>query len=288
MESPIISPSKARRDAEEARDWAYVTTWLAEKYAPQPVPRFERNGDVLQNLLALVAANDAADGEAELLRRVREEELEGYEERRRRVVGDPLHELLGDVEASLDEEGAKALRDLAEVSVLLGTLKTDSATLGERIWDLERDEFEAAERLRRVDAVQAYLEKEIASLERDMSSLQEREDESVTESLRLQTTQYNRDTKQVGMKQVEYKDRIAALGRVKMAGPRLEHVKAAEEEAVTLQARVKDLEKQLADYQGLPPDLDAAREEYQRGLTELRSLTRRRDELFDERLARSQ
>jgi HAUS augmin-like complex subunit 1 len=288
MESPLISPSKARRDAEEARDWAYVTTWLAEKYAPQPVPRFERNDDVLQNLLALVAANDAADGEAELLHRVREEELEGYEERRRKVVGDPLHELLGDVEASLDEKGAKALRDLAEVSVLLGTLKTDSATLTDRIWDLERDEFEAAERLRRVDAVQAYLEKEIASLERDMSSLQEREDESVTESLRLQTTQYNRDTKQVGMKLVEYKDRIAALERVKMAGPRLEHVKAAEEEAVALQARVKDLEKQLADYQGLPPDLDAAREEYQRSLTELRSLTRRRDELFDERLARSQ
>jgi HAUS augmin-like complex subunit 1 len=287
MEDPLISPSKARRDAEEARDWAYVTSRLAKKYAPQPVPRFERNEDVLQSLLALVAANDVADEEQELLHGAREEELERYDESQISAVEDPIQGLLNEVEASLDEKGVNALRDLAEAGLLMGALKTDSATLGARILEIEKDEFEAAGRLRGVEAVQAYLERETELLERDTNSLREREDEGVTETLRQQTTQYNRDTKQVGMKLVEYKDRIAALERAKMAGPPLEHVKADEQEVLALQARVKGLEKQLADYQGLPPDLDAAREEYQRSQRELQGLTRRRDELFDERLTRS-
>src|SRR5271170_3517443 len=273
MEDLLISQSKARRDAARARDWSYVTSWLAKKYATQPVPRFERSEEVLQSLLALMAANDAADAEAELLYRAEEEELGRFEERQ---GDDPVHELLGEVEASLDEKGKEALRDLAETSVLLGTLKTDAATLGARMVEVTRDEFDAAQRLGSVEAVQAYLEREIALLEHDMASLREREDESATETLRQQTTQYNRDAKQVGMKLVEYKDRIAALERAKVAGPQLEDVKVDEKEVLTLQTRVKSLEKQLAEYHGFPPDLEAAKEEYQRSQRELQSLTKRR------------
>jgi HAUS augmin-like complex subunit 1 len=287
MESSLISPSKARRDAEQARDWSYVTSWLAKKYAPQAVPRFERNENVLQSLLALVAANDAADGEAELLHRAREEELERYEERQRNTGRDPVHDLLAEVEASLDEKGLNALRDLAKASILLGTLKTDSATLGERMLEVEKCEYKAAGRLRCAEALQGYLEREIVLQEHEMSSLRELEDEGVTEGLRQQTTQYNRDTKQVSMKLVEYKDRIAGLERVKIAGPQLEDVKTDEREVAALQARVKGVEKQLAEYQGLPPDLEAAKEEYQRSQRELQILTRRRDDLFDEGLVRS-
>lgn len=287
MDSPVISPSKARRDAEKARDWAFVTSWLAKKYAPQPVPRFEHNDDVLQALLALVTANDAADGEAEILHQAREQDLADYDERRGNAAGDPVRELLAEVEASLDEKGVSALQDLAEASVLLGTLRTDSASLAERMVEVKQDEFEAATQLRGVEAAQAYLERETALLAQDMNSLKTREDEAATESLRQQTTQYNRDTKQVGMKLAEYKDRIAALERVKMAGPQLEEVKADEKEILALQARVRGMEKQLADYHGLPPDLEAAKEEYQRSQRELQSLTRRRDELFDEDLTRS-
>jgi HAUS augmin-like complex subunit 1 len=198
-----------------------------------------------------------------------------------------VKELLAEVEANLDEKGVCALRDLAEASVLLGTLKTDSASLGDRMLEVEQDEFDAATRLRGVEAVQAYLDRETALLEHAMNSLKTQEDEAATESLRQQTVQYNRDTKQVGMKLAEYKDRIAALERVKMEGPLLEDVKADEKEVVALQARVRGLEKQLVSYQGLPPDLEAAKEEYQRSQKELQSLTRRRDELFDEGLSRS-
>lgn len=286
MEDPLISPSKARRDAARARDWSYVTSWLAKKYAPHPVPRFEHNEEVLQSLLALMAANDDADAEAELRYRAEEEELGRFEKGQGGAGDDPVHELLGKVEESLNEKGKEALRDLAETSVVLGTLKTDVATLGARMVEVTRDEFDAAQRLSSVEVVQAYLEREIALLKHGMASLREREDESVTETLRQQTTQYNRDAKQVGMKLVEYKDRIATLERAKMAGPQLEEVKVDEKEVLTLQTRVTSLEKQLAEYHGLPPDLEAAKEEYQRSQRELRSLTKRRDELFDEDLAR--
>jgi HAUS augmin-like complex subunit 1 len=286
MEDPLISPSKARRDAARARDWSYVMSWLAKKYAPHPVPRFEHNEEVLQSLLALMAANDNADAEAELQYRAEEEELGQFKERQGGAVDDPVHKLLGEVEASLDEKGKEALRDLAETSVVLGTLKTDAATLGSRMVEVTRDEFDTAQRLSSVKVVQAYLEREIALLERDMASLREREDEGVAETLRHQTTQYNRDAKQVGMKLVEYKDRIAALERAKVAGPQLEDVKVDEKEVLTLQTRVTNLEKQLAEYHNFPPDLEAAKEEYQRSQRELQNLTKRRDELFDQDLAR--
>jgi HAUS augmin-like complex subunit 1 len=286
MEDPLISPSKARRDAARARDWSYVMSWLAKKYAPHPVPRFEHNEEALQSLLALMAANDNADAEAELQYRAEEEELRRFEERQGGTVDDPVHELLGEVEASLDEKGKEALRDLAETSVVLGTLKTDAATLGARMVEVTRDEFDAAQRLSSVKVVQAYLEREIALLEHDMASLRARDDENVAETLRQQTTQYSRDAKQVGMKLVEYKDRIATLERAKMAGPQLEEVKVDEKEVLTLQTRVTSLEKQLAEYYDLPPDLEAAKEEYQRSQRELQSLTKRRDELFDQDLAR--
>ena len=286
MEDPLLSPSKARRDAAQARDWSYVTKWLAKQYAPHSIPHFERNDDVLQSLLALVAANDAADTEMELLNRAREQGLQRFEEKQRPVVDDPVQELLEEVEASLDEKGVEVLRDLAETSILLGTLRTDAATIGGRMAEVAREEFDVEEQLRRVETVRAYLEREMALLEQEIASFRGREDEDGTEHLHQQTTQRNRDTREVAMKLVEYKDRIAALERAKVAGPQLEDAKADEKEVLALQKRVKDLEKQLADYQGLPPDLEAAKEEYQRIQRELQSLTRRRDELFDEEFAK--
>lgn len=286
MDSPLISPSKARRDAVQAKDWSYVSNWLAKKYAPQPVPRFERNHDVLRELLALVAANDASDGEVELLHRARTGELEQYEAAQDHAADDPIRDLLAEVEESLDQKGTDALRDLAETCVALGTLDTDPVTLEKRTVDLATEEFDRAEELRKVGDLQAYLERETASLKAEMQALQDSREEGVTEHLQQQTTQWNRDTKQIGMKLAEYKERIAALERVKVVGPSIEDVKFEEQEAQALQARIKGLERQLNDYHGLPPDLEASKEEYQRSQRELQTLTRRRDELW-ERLVQS-
>lgn len=58
----LLSPSAARNLASTAKDWAYVTNWLAEKYAPNPVPAFEQNDETLRVLLAFAECNRVADG----------------------------------------------------------------------------------------------------------------------------------------------------------------------------------------------------------------------------------
>ncbi len=66
----LFSPSKARHQQAQAKDWAYVETWLAKKYAPRAVPAFERNDDTLQALLMQANSNEAADLERDLIDRV--------------------------------------------------------------------------------------------------------------------------------------------------------------------------------------------------------------------------
>lgn len=73
--SALFSPSKARQQQAQAKDWGYVTTWLRKKYFPKPIPNFERNEETLQALLNLAAFNERADEEQELIERVEREAL---------------------------------------------------------------------------------------------------------------------------------------------------------------------------------------------------------------------
>lgn len=73
--SALFSPSKARQQQAQAKDWDYVTTWLRKKYFPKPIPNFERNEETLQALLDLAAFNERADEEQELIERVEREAL---------------------------------------------------------------------------------------------------------------------------------------------------------------------------------------------------------------------
>lgn len=62
-----FSPSKARAQRAQAADWHHVDTWLSSKFQGRSVPAFERNEDTLRALLALVAANEKADEEREIV-----------------------------------------------------------------------------------------------------------------------------------------------------------------------------------------------------------------------------
>ncbi|KAI0597156.1 hypothetical protein F4775DRAFT_602941 [Biscogniauxia sp. FL1348] len=85
-QAAIFSPSVARAAASTAKDWAYVDDWLRAKYAvlKRRPPPFERNPETLRALLALAAANEAADEERRQLDRVEEAALD--EVRRRRAA----------------------------------------------------------------------------------------------------------------------------------------------------------------------------------------------------------
>ena len=70
-----------------------------------------------------------------------------------------------------------------------------------------------------------------------------------------------------------------------MPGPSFEAVGHEEAATEASQARVKALEERLLAFQGLPPDLEAAKGELARVQGELVSLQRRRDDLFEEVMA---
>lgn len=280
---PLLSPTKARHAAIQAKDWAYVSAWLTKKYHPKAVPPFEHNDDTLKALLALVAANDAADEQAELMRRAQAEELEILEQHRldQRAEADPCKEVLDEVVASLDEQGLRSLDELAETGVLLGTLSTDPVDMGHRIIEITRERHDAENHLRKISGLQARLEREMNDLRGSIEALKEAQNAEVVENLQQKTALSTREAKQISIKLNEYQERIASLDRQSISGPRIEDVKTEEKKILQRQKRVKALEMEVASFHGLPPDLEAAKGEYHRAQKELEFLLKRRDDLFE-------
>lgn len=278
--TPLISPTKARRDAAQARDWAHVSSWLTDKYSPQPVPRFEGNADTLGVLLELVASNELADREAELVRRAQEEEWRRYEAVSERDGG-PCQAILAALKNGMDGCGTRALVDLAEASLLLGTLSADSSLMGERIMELSHEKFEAEEQLRRISDLQRQLEREVETMNCGIQKIESQVDEVAEGAIHQQTMQLNREVKQLTTKMEQYNEQIIALERYTIASPNTLEVKEQERIVSKLQIAVKALERQVADLHGLPPDLERAREECQRAQNELQEMRKRRDGLFE-------
>jgi HAUS augmin-like complex subunit 1 len=282
---PLISPTKARRDAAEAQDWAYVSSWLTKKYAPQAVPRFERNAETLAAFIELIAANIAADRETRLVQQAKEDELRRYQKAKKQGNG-ISKEILTALEHALDEQGRHALNGLAEASLLLGVPSADPIAMGERIIALSREKFEHEAHLAKIAELHSQLEMEIATAERSTKDIESELEESVQEGIQQRTAQLNRETKQFTAKAAEYAERAAVLEKHKITCPDIETVKQQEQTVKQSQARVRALERQIAGFHNLPPDLEAARAELKRAQNELLDVRRERDEMFQRMVGR--
>ncbi|KAL2431211.1 hypothetical protein ABEF95_004698 [Exophiala dermatitidis] len=106
--------------------------------------------------------------------------------------------------------------------------------------------------------------------------------------LHEQTLQHQRETKQLGIKCAEYKDRIAALER--QAAQETHGSKESDLVAALLakkdslrrkRAQVTVLESRIRAFHGLPPDLGASRAEVNRAQAALDALKRERDARFE-------
>ena len=282
--SPILSPSKARQAAARAQDWAYVTAWLEKKYAPSRVPKFEHIPEVLQSLLALAAANEEADEEAELVHRAREKELELYENQAP-TNNNPTQAILSTLPSHLSTPGSNALTSLATASTLLGTLSPTPISLATSLLFLTKSSSSLSHHAQAISSLQTHLQTETATLEAQLQALSSQSSEQLTSTLQASTAQFNRETKQISTKIAEYKERSSALERARMPGPIFEAVGHEEAATEASQARVKALEERLLAFQGLPPDLEAAKGELARVQGEFVSLQRRRNDLFEEVMA---
>ncbi|KAF7170690.1 hypothetical protein CNMCM6106_005289 [Aspergillus hiratsukae] len=280
MDSPLLSPAKARQAAIQAKDWAYVNSWLNRQYSPNPVPNFERNEDTLRTLLALAAANDAADEEAALLHRAREEAIREF--KAGEESGDKQKkELLDELELCLGENGKRDLDDLAETTAVLGALRTGTKDLGQSIIELTVGEFDAQEEISKVDMLQKYLEKELATLQEQLDQLKSDPAFEVPADLPALTAEWSRSTKMLAAKLSEYQDRLATLGRNSTEGPTIEDLVTEEKQISQLKGVVQSLEHRLKMFHDLPKDIQGARAQYRQLERELNQLIERRDSMFE-------
>jgi HAUS augmin-like complex subunit 1 len=278
--TPLLSPTKARQEAAQAKDWLHVSSWLAKQYSPGSVPRFERNAETLAALLELVVANESAEREAELVRRAEREELGSYDVADSQRGRGLWQDMLGALQDTLDVQGNDILNDLGEATILLGTLSSDAMVLGERIVELSHGKFEMDEQICKVGELQSQLDGEVRRMTADIESIRARVDEAEQQKIQQRTAQLHRETKQFTSKLEQYRERVTSLERFDVSGPSISEVKTQEQRVKKLQARVNALNRQIAEFHGLPPDLEAAREEYQRAQGEMHRLKRQREDLF--------
>ncbi|KAJ5374806.1 hypothetical protein N7517_006812 [Penicillium concentricum] len=284
MDSPLVSPAKARQAAIQAKDWAYVNSWLNRQYAPIPVPKFERNEDTLRVLLTLAAANDAADEEAALQQRAREEAVQAYKIREEFERNDPHEQqksqLLDEVEMCLDDTGRRDLEDLADSAAALGnTLNPSPGDLGQSIVELTVEEFEAQEQIAKVDTLHRYLQLELARLQAELEELKTDLAYETPSDIQSLTSEWTRGTKTLAIKVGEYQDRIATLERVHPRGPTIEELMAEEENVIRMRETVKALQGRVRAYHDLPKNTPGARTKYKELERELGQLKRQRDSM---------
>lgn len=281
----LASPTKARQAAIQAKDWAYVNSWLSRQYAPKPVPHFERNEDTLRVLLTLAAANDAADEEASLQHRAREEAVQTFKLHEEFEAKDSHQlqkkEILDEVEMCLDERGRNTLDDLADAAVTLGnTLSPTPEDLSQSIVELAAEEFDAQDQMAKVDMLHRYLQKELLRLQEDLEDLRSDKAYETPADTQSLTSEWVRGTKVLSTKVGEYQDRIASLERNQPRGPTIDQLMGEEESIIRLRETVKSLEGRVKAFHYLPTDVPGARARYKELERELGQLTRQRDTMF--------
>lgn len=283
--SPLVSPTKARQAAIQAKDWAYVNSWLGRQYSPKPVPQFERNEDTLRVLLTMAASNDAADEETSLQHRAREEAVRIFKTREEAACKDAherqKNEILDEVEMCLDEKGKRDLDDLADSAVVLGdTLHPEPEDLSLSIVELTAEDFDTQDQMVKVETLHLYLQKELSRLQADLEELKTDRAYETPADTQSSTAEWTRGTKTLATKVGEYQDRIASLERNQPRGPTIEGIMVEEENVIRLRETVKALEGRVQAFYDLPRDVPGARARYKELERELDQLTRQRETMF--------
>ncbi|KAI1406332.1 hypothetical protein F4819DRAFT_243669 [Hypoxylon fuscum] len=317
-QAAIFSPSVARAAASTAKDWSYVDSWLRSKYASHPsinrgkVPSFERNPDTLKALLALAAANEAADEEREQLARVEEAALEEVRDAERErearhqeqqqlqlqqqaATAEPpvpngellASDLLSALESSLTKEGATALDSMSHMAVSLGLAYPTPESLGAAYVSLQGRALELEDTVERVNLLQRYLDRESAKLDAFLQELQHGEAYQLAPDLAKQNLELQRKVKSMSARLPELKQQVIYLEKsTGLPNLTVDEVRKDEEAYLELLAKKKELDAQVKAFAGLPPDIEAARAELEALRAELRDVTEQRDTNFEKLVER--
>lgn len=286
LASPLLSPSKAAQAASLNQAWSEVIKFLSPLFHPNPIPPFERNPATLAALLTLSSHSTSLTERHTLLASARVQALDSLRTSAS-SADDPTLPVLETLASSLTPAGRAALTSLSELSTALGSLTTIPAEMALQLVNLSRSESDIAQQLARVESLHQQLKSEHALAQELLDKLR---GESFQAPPRIaeKTADWNRGSKQLGLKMGEYRDRSARLekkergggvGKGKTMG--LGELKVEERELRDLEARVRGLEGRVRGFEGLPPDKEMALLEVERMRRELEGLVRKRDGMFE-------
>ncbi|EGP83646.1 unnamed protein product [Zymoseptoria tritici ST99CH_1A5] len=268
----LFSPSKARAQQAQAKDWAAVDAWLSRRYGSR-IPSFERNEDTLQALLTLANLNENADEQRASVERVQKSALQ--------ALGRKQDGLQGEVMQGVEKElkGVDSLDVLAEMGVVLNCGSGDVARLGKEIVSLGVEEFEIVQQVKRAEAQLEALKREqrrITALLEDLRG----EDYKAPSDIVEDTAEWMRLAKHLKAKVAEYEERLSA-SKTSSRSIGIEHVQQRMGDVEEQKAALQVLEEELRAFQNLPADARTARAEVERAREGLRRLTTKRDRLFE-------
>ncbi|KAM0212864.1 hypothetical protein ACHAQD_009601 [Fusarium lateritium] len=284
QDSAIFSPSVARIAASTARDWSYIDAWLSSKFHPRSVPPFERNNDTLKALLALASVNESADEERNLVAKSEAAALQELTEFESRIdkSSRPLREgLIDAVQHNLPTDGHTALDTMANIALQFGVAFPEPEILGQRMCQLQSSIHDAEHMKARVEILHKHIDEEAARINYILKNLQ-REDYQPPAHLAKQNLEMQRKVKALATKLPELQDKVAALAAsADSSHPTIADLARDEQEYLYALARKKELDLQLASFQGLPSDPDIARAELEELRDQLRSIESQRDAVFE-------
>ncbi|KAM4057992.1 hypothetical protein HRG_011055 [Hirsutella rhossiliensis] len=287
----IFSPSVARIAASTARDWSHVESWLASKFPPgRALPSFERNQDTLKALLVLATANEAADEQRQLLARADASAL--AENRGRASTGSKpdnhalrphllREDLLTLIQRQLPHEGTNALDCLAKVAVQARTAFAEPQRLGCDIMSLQGTLFELEQMVARLDSLERQIQLE-AEQTASLLRMWQRDSfrpppDSAKENLDLQ-----RKIKSMSSHLDNLRDHAAAkMPPVNASHPTIGDVSLQEKDLLALLSCKKELDAQIAAFEGLPNDPIKARSELDALRRQLQTFSSHRDAVFE-------
>jgi HAUS augmin-like complex subunit 1 len=285
----IFSPSVARIAASTAKDWNYVDTWLSSKFHGRTPPSFERNTETLKALLALVALNEAADEEHDLLSQhdvlmLRESASRGTRKeipvlQIYRSVFDSS--ILDAVEVNLTREGKASLDAMNALAQQFSIAFPKPDGLGSKIIDLQGMAFEIVQARERTGQIQKFASELLKELKAFIEQMQAK-DYSPSHGIAKYNLDIQRRIKALSVKLPELGDRLSGLcGSTTSSHPAVTQIAAAEQHYLDLVAQMEITNLELGQFEGLPQDTETARANLEDLRTELRHTTRHRDLVFE-------
>lgn len=305
----IFSPSVARAAASAAKDWSYVDSWLLSKYAPLQlkVPAFERNPDTLKALLALTAANEAADDsrqqiadmESATLAKLNNQDHSSPSSSTTSKSASKTYQeaklaLLSAISSSLTPTGKESLTSLSQLfqTLSLPPSQADPLHLASSLLSLSTELNNLEQAQQRLDLLSSHIARATASIEKLLVQLRRDSGYSPAAGLAKENLEVQRRIKMLAAQTLpQLRERVTSLasavaasgtdGEVGGEMVTVEQVRREQEAYLELLRQKHEVAAQVGAFQGLPPDTEQARRELEGLREELRLLASRMDEVFE-------